>query len=135
MASRDKPKLLIVDDEPDMLDFIERVLRRRFTVTRTNSAEKALEYLASGDYEVLITDQKMPKVSGLDLLERIGDQYPSLVRVLLSGFTEVPDIQRAVRECTIHNYILKPVDSRRLLHGIDEAYRVRDGHKTLESSE
>jgi DNA-binding NtrC family response regulator len=126
-----KPKLLVVDDETDMLDFIERVFRRRFDVTRCRSAEKALEILESGEFEVLITDQKMPQLSGLELLERLGDRHPSLVRVLLSGFTEVPEIQRAIARCTIHNYILKPVDSRKLLDGIDEAYRVRDG-KPLE---
>ncbi|MCG8420612.1 MAG: response regulator [Proteobacteria bacterium] len=126
MASN-KPKLLVVDDEPDMLDFLERVLRRQFTVSRTSSAETALELLSTGEYEVLVTDQKMPKVSGLELLERIADRYPSLVRVLISGFTEVPEIQRAVRKSTIHNYILKPVDSRKLLRAIEDAYEVRDG--------
>lgn len=127
VAQSPKPKLLLVDDEPDMLDFLERVLRKHYTVTRTNSAEKAVEILASGDFEVLVTDQKMPKVSGLELLERIGDKYPSLVRVLLSGFTEVPEIQRAIERCTIHNYVLKPIDSRRLIEAIAQAYEIRDG--------
>ena len=122
-----KPKLLVVDDEPDMLDFLERVLRRRFAVTRTQSAETALEHLAAESYEVLVTDQKMPRLSGLELLERIRSSYPLLVRVLISGFTEVPEIQRAIQKCAIHNYILKPVDSRKLLRAIDDAYGVRDG--------
>lgn len=126
-----KPKLLVVDDETDMLDFIERVVRRRFDVTRCRSAEKALEMLESGEFEVLITDQQMPQLSGLELIERLGHRFPSLVRVLLSGFTEDPEIRRAIAHCTIHNYILKPVDSRKLLDGIDEAYRVRDGKPLL----
>ncbi len=123
----DKPRLLIVDDEPDMLDFLERVLRRRFAVTRASSADEALRVLEEGEFEVLITDQKMPNVSGLELLERIRDRHPGLVRVLISGFTEVPDVQRAVDRCGIHNYILKPVDSQRLIEAVDQAYRVRDG--------
>lgn len=122
-----KPKLLVVDDEPDMLEFLERGLRKRFTVTCTGSAETALELLSTGEYEVLVTDQKMPKLSGLELLERIANRYPSLVRVMISGFTEVPEIQRAVQKSTIHNYILKPVDTQKLLRAIDYAYRVRDG--------
>lgn len=130
----DKPQLLIVDDEPDMLEFLERVLRKRFVVTRTNSPEVALEYLATGQFEILVTDQKMPRLSGLELLERAAALYPSLVKVLISGFTEVPDIQRAVARCTIHNYILKPVDSQKLLRAIDQAYEVRDG-KPFESPE
>lgn len=123
----DKPRLLIVDDEPDMLDFLERVLRRRFAVSRASSADEALGALEEGEFEVLITDQKMPNVSGLELLERIRDRHPGLVRVLISGFTEVPDIQRAADRCGIHNYILKPVDSQRLIEAVEKAYRVRDG--------
>lgn len=123
----DKPKLLMVDDEPDMLDFLQRVLRRRFDVHRASSATEALAMLAAGEYEVLITDQKMPNMSGLELLEKIRDLYPDLVRMLLSGFTDVPGIRLAVERCGIHNYILKPVDSQKLLEAVDKAYRVRDG--------
>ncbi len=115
-----------------MLDYIERVLRRRFDVIRCRSAEQALEMLESGEFEVLVTDQKMPRLSGLELLERLGTRHPALVRVLMSGFTEVPAIRKAAERCTIHNYILKPVDSSKLLSAIDDAYKVRDGDKVLE---
>jgi adenylate cyclase len=127
LTEANKPRVLIVDDEPDMLDFLQRVLRRRFVVTRCRNAEEALECLARDEYAVLITDQKMPRVSGLELLERIGDQQPQLVKLLISGFSDVPDIQRAVERGGIHNYILKPVDSQKLLEAVDEAFRVRDG--------
>jgi DNA-binding NtrC family response regulator len=122
-----KPKLLVVDDEPDMLDFVERVMRRRFDVTRCASAEEAMATLAGGDFEVLITDQKMPRVSGLEMLDRLVGRYPRLVRILLSGFTDMPDIQRAAERATVHGYVLKPVDSQKLLTAVDRAYRVRDG--------
>lgn len=121
-----KPKLLVVDDEVDMLEFIARVFRRKYDVTRCRDAARALEILEGGTYEVLITDQQMPVLSGLELLRRLGDSQPSLVRVLLSGFTEEPELQSLGESCTIHNYILKPVDSRKLLDGLDEAYRQRD---------
>ncbi len=127
MTAATKPRLLVVDDEPDMLEFVERVTRRRFQVTACPGAEEALAALAAGDYEVLITDQKMPRVSGLELLARISGQFPTMVRVLLSGFTDVPDIQRAVENSHVHAYVLKPVDSQRLLAAIDQAYAVRDG--------
>lgn len=127
MSSAAKPRLLVVDDEPDMLEFVERVARRRFEVTPCQSAEEALAELATGEYDVLITDQKMPRVSGLELLGRIAGLYPSLVRVLLSGFTDLPDIQRAVAESHVHAFVLKPVDSHRLLAAIEQAYKVRDG--------
>jgi DNA-binding NtrC family response regulator len=116
----------VVDDEPDMLDFIQRVLRRRFEVQRCTSADEALVELARGGYDVLVTDQKMPRVSGLELLERIGDRHPDLVRILISGFTDDPAVQRAVAAGRVHTYVLKPVDSEQLLTAVDRAYAARD---------
>lgn len=122
-----KPRLLVVDDEPDMLDFVERVMRRRYEVTRVDSADAALAALEAADYDVLITDQKMPRLSGLEMLDRIAGQYPRLVRILLSGFTDMPDIQRAIERATVHAYVLKPVDSHKLLTAVEHAHHVRDG--------
>jgi DNA-binding NtrC family response regulator len=122
-----KGRLLIVDDEPDMLDFLERVLRQRYEIVRTSNPEEALRWMLEREFDVLVTDQKMPRVSGLELLERISSARPRLVKVLISGYTEVPDIQRAVERGSIHNYVVKPVDGERLLEAIDEAYAVRDG--------
>jgi DNA-binding NtrC family response regulator len=121
-----KPRLLIVDDEPDMLDFLERALRRRFSIARSASAEDALHALDGGLFEVLITDHKMPRLSGLELLDRISTTCPDLVKVLISGFAEEPEIERARARNHVHGYVVKPVDSQRLLLAIDEAYAMRD---------
>jgi YesN/AraC family two-component response regulator len=104
-----------------MLDFLERVFRSEYAVTRASSAEEALEELGRERYAMVITDQKMPHITGVELLERIGERYPSLVKVLLSGFTEVPEIQRAVDRGGIHNYVVKPVDSEKLKAAVKEA--------------
>lgn len=120
-----KPRLLIVDDEPDMLDFLERALRRRFSITRLESAEAALDALEGDRFEVLVTDHKMPRVSGLDLLDRIAERYPEVVKVLISGFADTPDIEQARSSNRVHSYVVKPVDSERLLGAIDEAYAAR----------
>ena len=127
VAGPDKPRILVVDDEPDMLDFIERVTRRRFDVTRCANGEDALALLTERTFDVLITDHKMPRMTGLELLERLADRYPQMVRVLLSGYTDVPEVHRAGASGRVHHYVLKPVDSRALLAGIDHAYKVRDG--------
>ena len=115
-------KILVVDDEPDMLDFLERSLRKRFQVVRAAGGQEALNRLSEHPFEVLITDQKMPRMGGLELLERTTELYPRLVRLLLSGFAEVPEIKKAKDTCRIHNYIFKPVDSRKLLEAVDQAY-------------
>ena len=130
-----KPRILVVDDEPDMLDFIERVTRRRFEVTRCANGEDAMALLADGEFDVLITDPKMPRMTGLELLQRLADRHPRMVRVLLSGYTDVPEVARAGASGHVHHYVLKPVDSRALLAGIDHAYRVRDGEAPFASSD
>lgn len=122
-----KACILVVDDEPDMLDFIERVTRRRYEVTRCTNGEEALALLGDRAFEVLITDHKMPRMTGLELLERLAERHPQMVRVLLSGYTDMPEVQRAGAAGHVHHYVLKPVDSRGLLAGIDRAYQVRDG--------
>jgi adenylate cyclase len=120
-AVADRPKLLVVDDEPDMLDFLARVFRQEYDVTLCSNAADALTALESEHYDVLVTDQKMPQMSGLELLERIGDRHPELVKVLLSGFTDVPEIERLVAELKLHCYVVKPIDSERLHEAVAEA--------------
>jgi response regulator RpfG family c-di-GMP phosphodiesterase len=116
-----KRRLLAVDDEPDMLDFLERVFRSEFEVLRASSGEEALAVLESSPVDVIVTDQKMPRMTGVQLLERILGSYPDLVKVLVSGYTDVPDIQKAVEQCHIHQYVVKPVDSERLREAVHEA--------------
>jgi len=114
-------RLLIVDDEPDMLDFLERVFRHEYDVLRAQSGEEALQALAQAEVDILLTDQKMPRMTGIQLLEAIKDRHPDLVRVLISGYTDVLDIQHAVERCQIHQYVVKPVDSDRLRQAVREA--------------
>ena len=129
-----KPRLLIVDDEPDMLDFLERVFRMDYEVIRASSAEEALNELGKAKFALVITDQKMPQITGVELLERIGERYPFLVKVLLSGFTEVPEIQRAVDRGGIHNYVVKPVDSEKLRAAVTEAIERHGRGRALSDS-
>jgi DNA-binding NtrC family response regulator len=118
---RKRPRLLLVDDEPDILDFLERALRRRYEVTRFSDPAAALAAVKVSAFDVLITDQKMPGVSGLELIEVVARLHPDTVRVLISGFTDVPEIERAVALSRIHNFVLKPIDSEQLVEAIDAA--------------
>jgi DNA-binding NtrC family response regulator len=65
-------RLLIVDDEPDMLDFLDRVFRREYEVVRAQSVEEALPHVDGGKLDVIVTDRRMPRRSGLELLEIAG---------------------------------------------------------------
>jgi YesN/AraC family two-component response regulator len=120
-------RMLAVDDESDILDFLERATRHRFAVTRSSHGEEALAVLEQAPFDLLITDHKMPRMTGLELLDRIGDRFATMVRVLLSGYTDVPEVERAGAIGRVHHYVVKPVDSRTLLAGIDHAFHVHAG--------
>jgi CheY-like chemotaxis protein len=127
MSVEGRQRLLVVDDEPDMLDFIERATRRAYEVVRCRNGEDALAMLATTRFDFLVTDHKMPRLTGLELLDRIGTLYPEMTRVLLSGYAELPDVQRAAATGRVHHYVVKPVDSRTLLEGLARAKSVHGG--------
>ena len=117
----DRPTLLAVDDEPDILDYLERVFRKTHRVVRANNAAEALDLLPRTPVRLLVTDQRMPGMSGMELLERVAQDYPDVTRMLLSGFSDLPEITQASESGLVHAYVVKPVDSIRLREATAEA--------------
>ncbi len=88
---------------------------------RFNDPVAALAELRSVPFDVLITDQWMPALSGLELLSEAATLQPSIVRVLISGFADAPQLSEAIANCQIHSFLLKPITSRELLEAIAAA--------------
>lgn len=109
-------RLLVVDDEQDILDFVERVFRREYLVERASSVEDALPILEGKAVDVLITDQRMPKRSGCELLDRAAALQPKAVRVLLSGYA---DTDGARLRADAH--LIKPIDGETLREAVAQA--------------
>jgi DNA-binding NtrC family response regulator len=115
-------RLLIVDDEEDMLDFLERVFRREYEVSRAQSVEEAERELAKNDaYDVVITDRRMPRRSGLELLEIVSRTCPRAVRVLLTGYAESLVNEKVAQWALVDAWVSKPIDSAALKQAIAEA--------------
>jgi DNA-binding NtrC family response regulator len=108
-------RLLVVDDEQDILDFVERVFRRDYRVWRASSVEDALPILEREQVDVLITDQRMPRRSGFELLDRAAVIQPEAVRVLLSGYVD----GEVARHADAH--LIKPIDGDSLRQAVNEA--------------
>jgi len=119
-----KEHLLIVDDEQDILDFLERVFRKQYHVHRAGSGSQALSILSQEHIDAIITDQKMPEMTGVELLAKLKgmvDDYDQIIKILLSGYADVPEIIAAIEEYGIHQYVVKPVDSKRLRQAVEDA--------------
>jgi CheY-like chemotaxis protein len=110
-----KPKMLVVDDEPDNLDLLYRTFRRDFHVLRAESGVSALSMLSvEGEVAVIISDQRMPEMKGTEFLSKTVPEFPDTVRIILTGFTDVEDLVEAINSGQVYKYITKPWDPNEL---------------------
>jgi CheY-like chemotaxis protein len=125
-----KPKMLVVDDEPDNLDLLYRTFRRDFNVLRAESGVMALEVLAAeGEVAVIISDQRMPEMKGTEFLSKTVPQFPDTMRIILTGFTDVEDLVDAINSGQVYKYITKPWDPNELKAVVQRAVETYDVQK------
>ena len=126
-----KHKILVVDDEPDNLDLLYRTFYRDFRVIKANSGPDALQLLAEqGDIAVIISDQRMPGMSGTELLRLTADRYPNSIRIVLTGYTDVEDLVDAINEGKVFKYVTKPWEENDLRMVVNQAV---DTHSVLQA--
>lgn len=124
-----KPKLLVVDDEPDNLDLLYRTFHREYKVLRADNGPAALEILAhEGDVAVIISDQRMPLMSGTEFLSLTATQYPDIIRIILTGYTDVEDLVEAINAGKVFKYVTKPWNAEELKAVVRQAL---DTHNVL----
>jgi two-component system response regulator HupR/HoxA len=107
-------RVLIVDDEPRVLDSLEAVLAADFRVLRAGSGEAALEVLAHEDVAVIVTDYRMPGMTGVELLRRSQDVAPDAMRMVLTAYTDVDSLMDAINTGRIWHFVAKPWDPNEL---------------------
>ena len=116
-----KERVLLVDDEPQILTALEDLLGDDYTVFKSESPERALDLVRQDhDIAVVITDQRMPQMNGDEFLRRIGDDNHAL-RIMVSGFADLPAVLRAVNEGKVYAYVTKPWNEEELLHKVQSA--------------
>ncbi len=138
----EKPYLLCLDDEVDNLDALERIFRRKYNVLKASTPEQAFEFLDNQpDLSVIISDQRMPLITGVEFLEKSILSHPDTVRILLTGYTDIESVIEAVNKGQIYRYLTKPWDPVDLLNTVDQAYEkfnlkseLKDKNKSLEKA-
>lgn len=114
-------KLMIVDDEPANLRLLERLFRQDYTVIVAESGEEALRLLAQHDVALLITDQRMPNMTGLELLNQTEVLRPHMVRIILTGHTDVGTLVEALNCGLVYKYLTKPWSNEDLRLSVSRA--------------
>src|SRR2546421_389744 len=122
-------RLLIVDDEVDMLDFLDRVFRREYEVIRAQSVDEAVRHVEEGTLDVIVTDRRMPRRSGLELLEIAAQRQPQAVRVLLTGYADSLVDEKVAQWRLVDAWGSKPIDSNALKESIKQRIEKRQARR------
>ncbi len=119
--------LLLVDDEENIVAALRRLLRAEgWLVLSATSAEQALRLMARHEVDVILSDQRMPGMTGVELLRRAKELYPETIRLVLSGYTELQSITDAINEGAIYKFLAKPWDDEQLRAHLREAFALKE---------
>ena len=118
--------ILFVDDEPEILEGLEQALRKeKLRILTAGSGAQALRILASEDVDVIVSDERMPSMSGADLLRRVRRDYPGVVRVMLTGELGLNAAVKVIND-GVYRYLNKPVLDDELVRTIRSAVQMRE---------
>lgn len=115
--------MLLVDDEEDILNALKRLLRRSgYRILTATSGADALELLGLNDVQVIVSDQRMPQMSGTEFLSRVKELYPNTVRMVLTGHSDLASVTGAINRGAIFRFLSKPWDDDQLREQIRYAF-------------
>lgn len=131
---RARAPILYVDDEDPNLTVFEAAFEDYYSVLTASSARQALEILRREDVHLVIADQRMPEMTGVQLLEALIEECPDTIRIILTGYVDVEDTIKAINAGRVYRYITKPWNERELKIIIDralESYELRKRQRRL----
>jgi DNA-binding NtrC family response regulator len=145
MAPPAKHCLLVIDDEPDVCDSVHDLLRREFRVLKAHGAQEGLRLMQEEEVHIIMTDQRMPTVSGVELLASVKARKPRAVRMLFTGYSDLDSIIAAINQGHIFQFLKKPwqpeelqdavraaaAEYDRLVADAEEADRLREAVREL----
>lgn len=119
-----KITILYVDDEENNLISFKAAFRIKYHVLIAHSGDEALKMLESKSVEIILTDQRMPNMTGIEFLEKILQKYPDPMRILLTGYSDMNAVIDAVNKGKIYHYLAKPWIEEEINMTIKRAYEV-----------
>lgn len=121
--------VLYIDDEKSNLTTFKAAFRRDFNIFLAESANDGFDIMKNNEIHVLLTDQRMPKKTGVEFLSSIIEEFPHTIRILVTGYTDMEALVDAVNKGHIFKYIAKPWDNDKLKEIIIKSYEVYQLHQ------
>ncbi len=131
-----KAVILYLDDEQENLNSFKAAFRRDFKIYTAINAEEAEKILDKEErtISIILSDQRMPKVTGIEFFEKIKEKYPEMIRVLVTGYSDINVVIDAINKSQVYKYIQKPWDvdyMRKLIEQAFEVFTLRRENKKL----
>jgi DNA-binding NtrC family response regulator len=121
MTDAPKHSLLLVDDEPEILFSLQGLLRREFRLHTAGSADEAIRILEQHPIDIVMTDQRMPEITGVELMKRVRTEHPSAIRIVFTGYADIKAVIDAINHGGLFRYLTKPWDPDELIDVLHEA--------------
>jgi len=116
-----KHSVLLVDDEPDILFSLTGLLRREFELFTAESGRAALTILEERPIDVVMTDQRMPEMTGVEMLSQVRARYPDTIRIVFTGYADIKAVVDGINTGGLYRYVTKPWDPDDLITLLHDA--------------
>ncbi len=134
MMKSEKYTILYVDDEESNLRIFKNIFKKEYNIFTAKSAEEGIRILKNNTIDIILSDQRMPKMTGVDFLKYTLKKHPELNRILITGYTDFSALKNAINEAKIYQYVQKPWKEEDLSKIIKEAlqlYKLKQENKKL----
>ena len=121
MSETKKHPILLVDDEPEILYSLQGLLRREFELYTAESGSQALAILQQHPIHVIMSDQRMPEMTGVQLMHRVKTEHPEAIRIVFTGYADIRAVIDAINNVGLYRYIPKPWDPDELIEVLHQA--------------
>ena len=121
MSPPEKHCLLVVDDEPDVCDSVHDLLRREFRVLKASSVQEGMRLMQEEEVHIIMTDQRMPQATGVELLAKAKVRNPQAIRLLFTGYADLESIIAAINQGHIYQFLKKPWQPEELQAAVRQA--------------
>src|SRR5438552_5372104 len=126
VQQRRRHTVLVVDDEPDVVKSVQDLLRFDYKVLGTTRATEGIRLMQQEEVHVVMSDQRMPEMTGVQFLNKVRGEHPEAIRLLFTGYADIKAVIDAINQGNIYRYITKPWDPDELQTVIREACERHD---------
>ncbi len=126
-ATGTHPVIMFIDDEQRVLKSMRAMFRRDYEVLLANSGAEALQLLETHDVEVVVSDQRMPEMTGVEVLAEIKQRSPETIRILLTGYADLAAVEASINEAEVFKYLMKPCPADEVRGAVQAALELRGG--------